>query len=290
VKFGLIAANTIPFADPIPALALAAGAEAAGFDSIWTVEHVVWPKAYESAYPYHPTGKMPGRPSIPIPDPLIWLTWVAGATKTLRLGTGVLILPQRNPVVLAKEVATLDHLSGGRVELGVGVGWLEEEFEALGVAWEGRGRRTDEFIAAMRELWKSDEARFEGEFIRFRNVASNPKPVSGTVPIVVGGHSPAAARRAAAIGDGFYPGPGTIDLLAKAIRTMREHAMAIGRDPDTIEVSAVYPGPLWDEPETAIATMRSLGVSRLMIPAYAVARPTLQDGLATFMADIAPLA
>src|SRR5262245_64250574 len=110
---------------------------------------------------------MPGPEESPIPDPLIWLTWVGAATTSLRLATGILILPQRNPVILAKELATLDVLSGSRVELGVGVGWLREEFDALGVPFEERGARTDEYIGAMRELWAAEKATFNGRFVSF---------------------------------------------------------------------------------------------------------------------------
>ncbi|NDU79172.1 LLM class flavin-dependent oxidoreductase, partial [Actinomadura sp. DSM 109109] len=127
MRFGIAFANTGPFATPDGAAAMAGAAEQAGFDSLWTVEHVVVPKQYASVYPYAPNGKMPGAESFDIPDPLIWLAWVAARTTTLRLATGILILPQRNPLVVAKEVATLDQLSGGRVILGVGIGWLEEE-------------------------------------------------------------------------------------------------------------------------------------------------------------------
>jgi probable F420-dependent oxidoreductase len=153
MKFGIVFANTGPFADGGAAAEMAVAAEAAGFESLWTVEHVVVPSGYDSAYPYDPSGKMPGGEDVDIPDPLIWLSWVASATSTIRLATGILIVPQRNPVVLAKELATLDHLSGGRMELGIGVGWLEEEFDAIGVPFAERGRRTDDHIAAMRALW-----------------------------------------------------------------------------------------------------------------------------------------
>ena len=140
MDFGIIFANTGRAVLPEGATALATIAEENGFESLWTVEHVVVPAGYESPYPYSPTGKMPGPEESPIPDPLIWLTWVAAATTRIRLATGILILPQRTPAVLAKEVATLDVLSGGRVILGVGVGWLKEEFEALGVPFERAGR------------------------------------------------------------------------------------------------------------------------------------------------------
>src|SRR5882762_5839174 len=126
MRFGVIFANTGPAVEPAGAVALARAAEDAGFDSLWTVEHVVVPAGYESAYPYAISGRMPGSEQSPIPDPLIWLAYVAAATTTIKLATGILILPQRSPVVLAKETATLDLLSGGRVILGIGIGWLAE--------------------------------------------------------------------------------------------------------------------------------------------------------------------
>ncbi len=153
MMFGIAFANTGRFARPDRAVELARAAEAAGFESLWTTEHVVVPAGYQSSYPYSPSGRMPGEEDSPMPDPLIWLAYVAAATSTIKLGTGVLILPQRNPVVLAKELATLDHLSGGRMLLGVGAGWLEEEFAAIGVPFGDRGRRVDEYVAAMRGLW-----------------------------------------------------------------------------------------------------------------------------------------
>ncbi len=167
MKFGIVFANTGPFVDPEGAVGLARAAEAAGFESLWTVEHTVVPAGYESTYPYDRSGRMPGSDDAPIPDPLVWLAFLASATTTINLATGILIQPQRNPVVLAKEVATLDHLSGGRVQLGVGVGWLEEEFDAIGIPFTERGRRTDDGIAAMRALWSQDQATYEGEFTSF---------------------------------------------------------------------------------------------------------------------------
>lgn len=287
MKFGLAAANTIPFTEPRPAAELVVAAEEAGFESIWTVEHVVWPHAYDSTYPYTADGKMPGNPAIPIPDPIVWLTYAAAITERVRLGTGVVILPQRNPVVFAKEVATLDVLSGGRVELGIGVGWLEEEFDAIGVPFERRGRRTDEMLEAMAALWSDDDASYDGEFVSFEHVASNPKPVGGAVPIVVGGKSRAAARRAARYGSGYYNGPEDLAGLERAIRLVHEECEAIGRDPAEVEISAIYPGRFLDEPDDAIATMDRLGVGRIMVPSYQVARPTLDEGMARFGATLA---
>ncbi|HSF85828.1 MAG TPA: LLM class F420-dependent oxidoreductase [Acidimicrobiia bacterium] len=282
MKFGLGYANTIPFTDPGPARDLVQAAEEVGFESVWTVEHVIWPHSYDSEYPYHPSGKMPGNPSIPIPDPLIWLTWVAAATTTLRLGTGVVILPQRNPLVLAKELATLDHLSGGRVEFGMGVGWLVEEFEALGVEFSGRGRRANEMIEAMRVAWRDDEATYRGDVVQFEAVALNPKPANGAIPVHVGGHSRAAARRAARLGDGFFPGPGSLDGLEQALTALREECAAARRDAAEVEVSAAFPGRFMRSPGEAVAALAALGVDRVIVPVYEVARPSLDEGMAAF--------
>jgi probable F420-dependent oxidoreductase len=192
MKFALMFANAAcPTADSAGRLARLA--EAAGFDMLITVEHVIWPTAYTSAYPYAASGRIPGDPSTPLPDPLIWMAWVAAVTSRLRFMTGVVILPQRNPLVLAKEVATLDYMSGGRIDLGIGVGWLKEEFSAVGVPFERRGKRADEYIAAMRALWAGDDASFAGEFVNFTGVSSNPKPVRGRVPIVIGGSATASS-------------------------------------------------------------------------------------------------
>ena len=152
MKFGLRYCNTGRYVDAKEAVALAQAAETVGFESLWTVEHTIVPAGYASAYPYDPSGKMAGgRNDMPLPDPLIWMAFVAAATTKIKLATGILILPQHNPVLAAKQIATLDHLSRGRTLLGVGVGWLQEEFAALGVPFAERGARMDEYIAAMRD-------------------------------------------------------------------------------------------------------------------------------------------
>ena len=205
MEFGVPFANIGPFVDPNHAIRLARAAEAAGFESIWTVDHVVVPAGYQSKYPYDPSGRLPSGEATAFPDPLIWLAYVAAVTSTLRLATGILIVPQRNPLVLAKELATLDQLSGGRMILGAGIGWLQEEFDALGIPFAGRGRRTEEAIGAMRALWSQDQASFEGSTANFSDCFLRPQPPGGTIPVHVGGHSEAAARRAGRIGDGFFP-------------------------------------------------------------------------------------
>src|SRR5437762_2831515 len=222
MKIGLVFSNVILFGTPDGARALAEAADETGVESLWTVEHVVVPEGYESPYPYSASGKMPGGETAPIPDPLVWISYVAGLTRNVRLATGILILPQRNPVVLAKECATIDVLSAGRLTLGIGIGWLAEEFDAIGVPFEERMGRTDEYVAALRALWSENETH-AGEFAKFTNALSYPKPVQeGGVPIVVGGHTKGAARRAGRIGDGFFPA--RPDKLGDLLDEMRRAA------------------------------------------------------------------
>jgi len=263
VKFGIAFANILTFAEEPGLSQLAQAAEQAGFESLWTVEHVVYPDDYGSAYPYDDSGKMAMTPDTSLPDPLVWLTWVGAVTETIRLATGILILPQRNPVVLAKEVATIDHLTGGRMELGIGVGWLREEFDALGVPFERRGARTDEYIGAMRALWDADHAEFHGDFVDFAGVSMNPKPARGRVPITIGGHSRAAAERAGRIGDGFFPGKGDIAELADIVR---QTAADCGRDPEQIEITFGNEQIFSSDPVGEVERLAGAGVDRVIVP------------------------
>lgn len=259
MKFGLRYCNTGRFVDPSRAVELLQAAEAAGFESAWTVEHTVIPHGYQSQYPYSPSGKLPGGDGdFDLPDPLIWMAYVAAATTRIKLATGVIILPQHNPVITAKQVATLDHMSGGRVLLGVGVGWLKEEFEAVGAPFEERGARTDEYIRVMRELWRADRPSFDGKFFRFKDAYMRPKPVNRSVPIIIGGHSDFAAKRAGRLGDGFFPARGA---SAELIKLVRDTAVAHGRDPASIEITTSLPPDLNDLPR-----MEAAGVDRVLVP------------------------
>lgn len=279
-------ANVGPMAHAEGAVAIAQSAEAAGFESLWTVEHTVVPAGYQSAYPYSDSGRMPGPEDSDIPDPLIWLSFVAGATSTIRLGTGILILPQRNPVTLAKEVATLDRLSKGRVELGVGVGWLAEEFEAIGVPFKERGKRTDDHIAALRALWTQDKATHDGPYSRFSDAISRPQPTQERIPIVIGGHSHAAARRAGRLGDGFFPGRGSHEELAELLDVMRAAAVEHGRDPDAIEVTAGGNGALGSKALDEVKALADLGVSRVIIPPLAFDPDGQREAFGRYSEDV----
>ena len=264
MKLGLRYCNVGPHVDPTLAIELVQAAEEAGFDSAWMVEHTVVPGGYQSTYPYSPTGRMPGgEAEFVLPDPLMWLAFVASATTRIKLGTAVIILPQHNPVITAKRVATLDHLSGERVMLGVGIGWLKEEFEAIGAPFEDRGRRADEYVAVMRELWSSDAPTFHGEFVNFDEAYCKPQPVNGSVPIVVGGDTKPAARRAGRLGDGYFPARGApVELIDLAKRTAEQH----GRDPEAFEITTSFPDLLDEIPKLAAA-----GIHRLAVPVSSAA-------------------
>ena len=182
---------------------VATTAERLGFSTIWAPEHVVLLDEYASKYPYS-SGKFPGPTDTPIADPFTTLAYAAACTTKIRLATGICLVPEHNPLVLAKTVATVDQLSGGKFILGVGVGWLAEEFEALGVPFERRGPRTREYVEVMRKLWTERSSSHQGEFVKFTNVLSYPKPVSENgVPVWFGGESNPALRRVAEYGDGW---------------------------------------------------------------------------------------
>ena len=285
MKFGIAFANIGPFVEPGEAVALAVAAKAAGFESIWTVDHVVVPAGYRSEYPYDPSGKLPSGEATVFPDPLIWLSYVAARTSTLRLGTGILIVPQRNPLVLAKELATLDHLSGGRMILGAGIGWLEEEFTALGIPFAGRGSRTEEAIAAMRALWSQEQASYAGTTTAFRDCFLRPQPRGGTIPVHIGGHSEAAAQRAGRMGDGFFPLGVAGDDMVSLLDVMRRSAEEAGRDPATIEVTVSCAVTSGQEVLAAVAELAQLGVSRVIVPAV-MFRKDLAGSLARYGADV----
>jgi len=234
-----VAAGTT--ADPAWIGEFARHAENCGFESIVVVEHAVVMSRYSSVYPYDSSGRMDLVDDGPIPDPLDLLAFLAGRTTRIGLATGVLVVPNHHPVVLAKRVATVDALSGGRLRLGIGVGWMKEEIEACGTDFGTRGRRTDETIDAMRALWADTAptgSSFHGEFFDFDHAMSFPKPVSAEgVPIHIGGHSRAAAKRAGRRGNGLQPLGVAGAELAELLALMRTEAAKAGRDPKLLEVT-----------------------------------------------------
>lgn len=269
MKLGVVMPVELGMAgEPESVLEFARAAESLGFDEISAVEHAVVIANTGSEYPYSPTGKSHLPDDCPLPDPLELLSFVAGATTRLGLATGVLVVPNHNPVVLAKRLATLDRLSGGRTRICVGVGWMREEIEACGGDFTRRGRTTDEAIAVMRALWAggAEGVDFAGEFHAFTGAYSYPKPARATgVPLYIGGHSAAAARRAGRLGDGFQPlGLGGDDLTG-AVAVMRSAASEAGRDPSDVALVLGATLPRMDESKVEWAT--ALGSDRILLSA-----------------------
>ncbi len=254
MKLGLFGANMGACATADGAIQIGALAEELGYDSLWMGEHVVTPS------PRVPPSPMD--PDYPILDPLVALGFVAAVTRRIRLATGIVILPQRNPLVLAKQLATLDVLSRGRVMFGMGVGYLEPEMSAIGVPMEGRGARADEYLAAMRALWHDETPAFRGRHVEFEGVDAHPRPVQRPLRVVVGGHSAAAHRRAIQHGDGWYGFFLDREATAKQIDSLRHEAGAAGRALDDFTIT-VSPGERLN-PEV-VRDYENLGVDRLVL-------------------------
>jgi probable F420-dependent oxidoreductase len=230
MRIGFFAVGIGATVEPEVLRAVAMAAQRLGFATLWAPEHVVLVEEYASKYPYS-SGQFPGPPDLPIADPFTTLAYAAACTSTIRLGTGICLVPEHNPLVLAKTAATLDRLSGGRFILGAGVGWLAEEFHALGVPFEHRGARTREYIDVMRRLWTEPRSSHAGEFVNFSGVLSYPKPAAGTgIPVWFGGESAAALRRVAEYGDGWLGFKVSPADAAPKIRRIEELLQANGRN------------------------------------------------------------
>jgi probable F420-dependent oxidoreductase len=286
MKWGIVFSST-GFPDPDAAIALAQTAEEVGFESLWAPEHVVMSKAPD-ATPYRgmPDGKMDRLARRGgIPDPLTWLTFVASATERIRLGTNVLILPQRQPTVLAKTASTLDHLSKGRLMLGIGVGELPEEYAACGMEFTNRGKRMDEYIEAIRLLWKEDVATFEGKYVQFDQMECRPWPVDRAIPLHIGGASNAAIRRAASVGDGYFPfvfpDEDVKVQLPKLINEVKSRCSEFGRDPEQLEITSGGARTVEDAKWYA-----SVGVHRIGVAVRARTIPDMRDELHRFADDV----
>src|SRR5437763_1368395 len=242
--------------------------ETLGYDSLWASDHVVIPWRITSKYPYNETGDFPLPPTTNFLEPLTALALVAGATERIRLGTTVLVLPHRHPVLAAKMLATLDHLAPGRVILGAGVGWMREEIELFGVAFEQRGAWSDEALRIMKACWREERPSFRGAFVSFDPLGFAPKPARGTIPIWIGGHTPRALRRVAELGDGWHAAFPTAAALRDGLAHLRAACASAGRDPKTLTVSARLglPGKKPSAELLAeVKALRDLGVDHVIL-------------------------
>lgn len=290
MQVGIIAPAGSPVATPEYVAALGAAVEERGFHSLWVPEHVVLFDDYASKYPYSQDGRIGGAPDMGPLEPFVLLSFLASATQRIRLGTGVLLVPQRNPVYTAKSVASLDWLSGGRVDLGVGVGWLREEFAALGVPWARRGERTRSYVNVMRSLWCDEVSEYKDEFYELARCRQFPKPVQRPhPPLLFGGESDAALARVAEIGDGWYGFNLTPDSAQERIAQLEARLARAGRKRSDVRV---YATPSWREPTTPerLARFRDAGVEQLIVSALARSQDDLLRKLDTLARLVAPAA
>ncbi len=276
-------------------------ADKMGIHSAWASDHVCWPAQFESKYPYSGDGSFPAPAGLGWLDPIGTLLFVAGCTEQIRLGFTVLILPYRQPVATAKQLATIDVVSDGRLILGVGVGWMREEAEVLGMPWDNRGRRSDEQLEIFEALFREETPSYNGTYYSFPPVRFEPKPIQQPLPVWVGGHSPAAFRRTARFGHAFHAAFQPLDVVEKEWEQVREACEMIARDPDELDLSlrmfldpsetmepAKSIGGSSDQMVDTIGLCQEIGITHILVDP--VARGGINgrlDALANFMSDVA---
>ena len=285
MKFGIVPINLGEFTDPQVVIPFVQKAERLGYESVWTAEHVIIPKHYDSVYPYNPSGKVPFQPDAAIIDPLVALTFIAAATTRLRLGTGVNILPQTNPLYLAKWASSIDHLSQGRLMLGLGIGWLQEEFAAIGVPFAQRGKRSDEYLAALKAVWSGQEVDFQGEFVRWQGFQMRPAPAqAGGVPLVIGGVSAPAIRRTVRHGNGWYVIGKDLDEYRTHMRALDDECRRQGRNRAELEITAYW--DYYRQGADSLSAYQELGVDRLLINIRALRHDSTDAALERFADEV----
>ena len=282
---GIVPVNSGSFIKPGELVRLAQLFEGLGYESMWTFEHVIVPESYESQYPYSPSGKLAMDGDAQFVDPLIALSFVAAATERIRLGTGVNILTQTNPLYLAKQASSIDFLSEGRLMLGVGVGWLREEFHALGVPFERRGARADEYLDAMRQAWTGETVEARGEFVDWFGFKMLPPPVQQPgVPIVIGGTTDAAIRRVVGRGDGWYVIHKDLDDFSENMRRLDAECERQGRDRGELEITAYW--NYHREGLEGLEVYAANGVSRLLVNLTALRMGPTEEAAQRFASEV----
>lgn len=278
-----------PAADRETLLGFARRMEALGYDSLWASDHVVLPYSVDSRYPYRATGEFPLPATSTFLEPLTALALVAGVTERARLGTSVLVLPHRHPLLAAKMLATLDHLAPGRVVLGAGVGWMREEIELFGVPYARRGAWSDEALRLMRACWTEERTSFAGEFFRVDAVACFPKPARGTIPVWIGGHTPRALRRVVEMADGWHAAFTDAAALAPALEVLRAECRRAGRDPAGLAISARVGLPARKEVAALreeMAALAAAGVQHVILETRARDLADMTDIMERFAGEV----
>ena len=288
MEFGIHLPHVGPFATPEAISGVARKAEELGYHSLWVSDHIITPRKIDSPYP---GGRYRVQPEWPFLEPVSTLLFAAAVTKRVRLGTSVLVITQRQPVILAKQLATLDFLSNGRLIFGAGAGWMKEEFQALNVPIANHGPRMAEYLEVIRRCWTEDDPSFDGRYYKLGDVGFYPKPVQKPhPPIWVGGFADGALRRVARYGDAWHAG-GTPDMLSQGYAKVKQYAKEYGRDPDSIALTLRGDGIGRGEPAQTIEELRpykDAGVSMVMLTFIGPNADAVGDKMTAFMRDVAP--
>lgn len=285
MKVGLHVPQVGPSATPEVAGSFARAAEAAGFDSLWVFDHIVLAREQVSAYPYSADGRLGFSPQLDFLESLTLLTYLSGVTSRIHLGTSVLVVPMRQPVQLAKTLASMDRLSGGRIILGAGVGWWKEEFEVLGRPFEHRGARMAECLRLMQALWRDEWVDFRGEFYQCVDWTSNPKPAAGTIPTWLGGENPGQLRRAGRLADGWLAGARSLPSIDTDFAIVRAAAEKAGRDPGSLTLAMESAGMISSTNMRETAERLAQTASRGVQHAICGVNPSEIAGAAEIMAE-----
>ena len=287
MEFGVHLPQVGPFASPEAIVGVARKAEDLGYHSLWVSDHIITPRRLDSPYP---GGRYPVQPEWPFLEPVSTLLFAAAVTRRVRLGTSVLVITQRQPVVLAKELATLDVLSGGRIIFGAGAGWMKEEFQALNVPIADHGPRMAEYLEVIRRCWTEDDPSFDGRFYKLGDVGFYPKPVQKPhPPIWIGGWADGALRRAARYGDAWHA-MGPPEALAERYAKVKQYAREYGRDPDSIALTLRGDAIGWGDPALAVEQMRAykvIGASLVVLVFVGPSADAIGEMMAGFMRDVA---
>ena len=284
MEFGAHIFGVGALADPAALAEVARTAEALGYHSVFVADHIIVPRGLESKYPYSQDGSCPYAPEKDWLDPMVALGYLAGQTSTIRLGTSVTVLPMRHPIVTAKQIVSADHLSGGRIIFGAGVGWMREEFDLLGESFHDRGRRMDEYLQLMKVLWTEENPHFEGEYFQVDQCGFAPKSSQQPhVPIWIGGESNAALRRAARLGNGWHSAGTSLADLPDKLRILRAGLDAAGRQDDDFVVSA-FPTDRFTI--DLVHQFAAHGVSHMLVPVFSFNKDTVMQRLEAIASDV----